>query len=619
MSLTVTTITANKSYDINGIATGADAYFVEAGDLKIRYVNKSTREQADYEASVIGDFVFDGVPATSISDAVDKGNAIVSFSKAPSGGGAAGALILKGDISLPADFPTIAAVNTDDVFRVTANVIDNDVTKTNTGISFLKGDFIRWTGSTWQIIADSSIFDLQQSIILSGYDIVPNGTTAVDIASGVAVIVDRTTDPNNPDITVVIFEGLIAVTDIFIGITPTTTWGINASGSIVQTGQEPTTEQQRSEAIFALTSHSGAILEIVKNQRTQPLDMHSVTEAIRAITGGTGIVNRGITHTPVVSTRTSSRDVGQMFCFGSNAGLSMSQPDNITIAAESPVNFSQAFNSADAGGTTVISVSDSNATIIGALTGSFSIFDDGTAGSGLDRPVGSLGPNTWAAVQLRINPRVTSMLGVNDADVLIYGQDTFSSSDEAESAIRNGEGNFTLANATVQSSVNAQSIVLGHYIYRGGGSDIANINDAKFIPLFTGLTAGGGVAIQIINNLDSTITDVALAANEGRRLRDIPSVALVDDGSVDLDFSEPTTQSDLLTITQLTALTFSNAKRGQAFELNITGNLGLTFPSEFSQLGSQNYVGTLENSIFIVCKDDTGSAEKFDYRIITRN
>ncbi len=129
----------------------------------------------------------------------------------------------------------------------------------------------------------------------------------------------------------------------------------------------------------------------------------------------------------------------------------------------------------------------------------------------------------------------------------------------------------------------------------------------------------GGVSAAVIDNLNSTSATDALSANQGRRLRTVASDTLADDGSVDLDFSEPFTASDLLTITQATALTFSNAVLGQAYELNITGNFSLTFPAEFSRLGSQLYDGTAENSIFILCKDATGAAEKFDYTITQRN
>lgn len=55
-----------------------------------------------------------------------------------------------GTIALAADFPTTAVVDSGDVYIVTADVLDNDATKTNTGLNFLAGSQITWDGTTWQ-------------------------------------------------------------------------------------------------------------------------------------------------------------------------------------------------------------------------------------------------------------------------------------------------------------------------------------------------------------------------------------------------------------------------------------------------------------------------------------
>jgi hypothetical protein len=64
-------------------------------------------------------------------------------------GGTAGALVYQGDLDLPADFPTPAAVQVDDLYGVKTDVTDNDATKTNTGQSFVAGELIRWNGANW--------------------------------------------------------------------------------------------------------------------------------------------------------------------------------------------------------------------------------------------------------------------------------------------------------------------------------------------------------------------------------------------------------------------------------------------------------------------------------------
>jgi hypothetical protein len=55
----------------------------------------------------------------------------------------------KGSVTLAADFPTAAAVETGWFYTVAGNVTDNDATKTNTGLSFIAGDEIVWDGTTW--------------------------------------------------------------------------------------------------------------------------------------------------------------------------------------------------------------------------------------------------------------------------------------------------------------------------------------------------------------------------------------------------------------------------------------------------------------------------------------
>lgn len=64
-------------------------------------------------------------------------------------GGTSGALVYQGDVDVAADFPTPAAVQTDDLYGVKTDVTDNDPTKTNTGQSFVAGELIRWNGATW--------------------------------------------------------------------------------------------------------------------------------------------------------------------------------------------------------------------------------------------------------------------------------------------------------------------------------------------------------------------------------------------------------------------------------------------------------------------------------------
>ena len=60
----------------------------------------------------------------------------------------------KGAIALSSDFPTLAEVEPGWLYTCTADVTDNDPTKTNTGQSFDNGDEIVWDGSGWVIVGN---------------------------------------------------------------------------------------------------------------------------------------------------------------------------------------------------------------------------------------------------------------------------------------------------------------------------------------------------------------------------------------------------------------------------------------------------------------------------------
>jgi len=88
-------------------------------------------------------------------------------------------LIFQGSIALASDFPTTAYVETGYFYVITANVTDNDPTKTNTGQSFLAGDEIVWNGTDWSDIGSTAIWTDD------GTDITPVNTGRnIDIGTG---------------------------------------------------------------------------------------------------------------------------------------------------------------------------------------------------------------------------------------------------------------------------------------------------------------------------------------------------------------------------------------------------------------------------------------------------
>jgi hypothetical protein len=67
-------------------------------------------------------------------------------------------LTFKGEISIASDFPTSAEVQNGWTYIVKASVTDNDVTKTNTGQSFIEGEEIAWNGTNWTELGSTNLW-----------------------------------------------------------------------------------------------------------------------------------------------------------------------------------------------------------------------------------------------------------------------------------------------------------------------------------------------------------------------------------------------------------------------------------------------------------------------------
>ena len=146
-------------------------------------------------------------------------------------------LIYKGNIDANSDFPTLASVSNGWTYFITTNVTDNDVSKTNTGQSFLSGSEIAWNGTNWTELGTGAVVSV-------------NGATGV-------VLVSKLTDGVN-EATVsdvkkeVEAEGCI---DVIIGN------GVNVISTGVQLAVEvPYAMTLTTARIFAIDSLTGDIV-----------------------------------------------------------------------------------------------------------------------------------------------------------------------------------------------------------------------------------------------------------------------------------------------------------------------------------------------------------------------
>jgi len=73
--------------------------------------------------------------------------------------------LFKGEVLVAGDFPSLAVVENGWTYTIKADVVDNSVGKTNTGLSFKLGDEITWDGSSWVIMGgNATLTNLSDSL-----------------------------------------------------------------------------------------------------------------------------------------------------------------------------------------------------------------------------------------------------------------------------------------------------------------------------------------------------------------------------------------------------------------------------------------------------------------------
>ena len=158
----------------------------------------------------------------------------------------------KGNIANAAAFPTTAAVRTGYAYLVTTDVVDNDGTKTNTGLAFTAGDRIMWNGSTW-IVTGSSVAYTNKGNIANAAAF---PTTAV-VRTGYSYLITADVADNDPTKT---NTGLMFTTGDRI-VWNGSTWIVTGSqfcfvekGAIGAAADFPTTAAVRRGYVYAISA-----------------------------------------------------------------------------------------------------------------------------------------------------------------------------------------------------------------------------------------------------------------------------------------------------------------------------------------------------------------------------
>jgi len=141
---------------------------------------------------------------------------------------------LAGSIAAAADFPTALAVTKGDVYMITADVTDDDASKTNTGLSFPANGEIVWNGTTWTPFGDQEGF---KSVAATPYTVLDSdGVILVDtVTIGAPSVVNLPTAVDKAGKRITVQDSTGGAAANAIAVTPDGTEeinGVNAPVSI---------------------------------------------------------------------------------------------------------------------------------------------------------------------------------------------------------------------------------------------------------------------------------------------------------------------------------------------------------------------------------------------------
>jgi hypothetical protein len=132
-----------------------------AADFPLPAATASTGVRDGFTYRVTAPVVDNDATKTNTSQEFLLGDIIVWLTSSWYVIGNSNQLVDVGAITLAADFPTTTAVKRGYCYRILADVIDNDGTKTNTTQQFLAGDHIMWDGvAAWVALGKESAFQV---------------------------------------------------------------------------------------------------------------------------------------------------------------------------------------------------------------------------------------------------------------------------------------------------------------------------------------------------------------------------------------------------------------------------------------------------------------------------
>lgn len=225
--------------------------------------------------------------------------------------------------------------------------------------------------------------------VLSGALLTLNSPTSIHISAGKGQIVDYTTSPGNPTITLIdIPDQIVTLNGTELG-RPTNWWVANSSGVVTSLASQPNADQRRSSIQIGITAQLAGALAVTDTAPTYMADIGAQLYDLLFALGT--FVSSGAQITTNGANLSLNLTAGSIFVGGRNYKNDTANPHNITVPAETPLSFRHILRTG--GGlpnTTTLDVTHyDNAGVLTAIPGGVNtstvmrvyLFGTGTAGN----------------------------------------------------------------------------------------------------------------------------------------------------------------------------------------------------------------------------------------------
>jgi len=173
--------------------------------------------------------------------------------------------------------------------------------------------------------------------ILNGVLLTINSSTSIHITAGKAQVVDYTTTPGSPTVTLVTIADQVITLNGTELARPINWWVADINGTITSLATQPTADQRRSLIQIGITAENAGSIVVFD---TAPIYVADVTSQLYDLIFALGtFVSSGANITSNGANLQMNLSAGTIFVGGRNYKNDISNPHNITVPAETPLTF----------------------------------------------------------------------------------------------------------------------------------------------------------------------------------------------------------------------------------------------------------------------------------------